>query len=91
MNDIDQKAISEHERYCKEQLDWVSKTAMAIMNDKVQDDTTKRSNPKDLVGSDKVPMHLWPTTATVLGSQGHQTGLEAAFYRRTLETDWPAR
>jgi len=25
-------------------------------------------NPKDLIGSDKLPLHLWPTTATALGS-----------------------
>lgn len=28
----------------------------------------KPSNPKDLIGSDKVPLHLWPETASVLGS-----------------------
>lgn len=27
----------------------------------------KPSNPKDAVGSDKLPLHLWPTTATALG------------------------
>lgn len=30
----------------------------------------KPTNPKDLIGSDKVPMHLWPETATVLGAMG---------------------
>lgn len=25
-------------------------------------------NPKDIIGSNKVPMHLWPTVATVLGA-----------------------
>lgn len=28
----------------------------------------KPTNPKDAIGSDKVPLHLWPTTATALGS-----------------------
>ena len=28
----------------------------------------KPSNPKDAIGSDKVPMHLWPKTASVLGA-----------------------
>ena len=28
----------------------------------------KPTNPKDLIGSDKIPLHLWPETATVLGS-----------------------
>lgn len=32
------------------------------------DDLTKPTNPKDAVGSDKIPLHLWPSTATVLGS-----------------------
>ena len=29
--------------------------------------TTKPSNPKDMIGSDKLPLHLWPTTATAHG------------------------
>ena len=28
----------------------------------------KPTNPKDLIGGDKIPLHLWPETATVLGS-----------------------
>lgn len=32
--------------------------------------TTKLSNPKDSVGSDKLPLHLWPETATIAGSLG---------------------
>lgn len=31
-------------------------------------------NPKDVIGSDKVPLHLWPMTATVLGSLGLLAG-----------------
>ena len=34
------------------------------------DQTVKPSNPKDIVGSDKLPLHLWPTTATALGCLG---------------------
>ena len=30
----------------------------------------KQSNPKDLIGSDKLPLLLWPETATILGSLG---------------------
>jgi hypothetical protein len=29
---------------------------------------SKLSNPKDIVGSDKIPMHLWPETASALGA-----------------------
>lgn len=35
----------------------------------------KQTNPKDLIGSGKVPLHLWPTTATVLGSLGLLDGM----------------
>lgn len=37
--------------------------------------TTKLSNPKDLIGSDKLPLHLWPSTATALGSIGMLNGM----------------
>ena len=30
--------------------------------------STKPTNPKDAIGSDKMPLHLWPKTATVLGT-----------------------
>lgn len=29
---------------------------------------SKLTNPKDAIGSSKIPLHLWPSTATVLGS-----------------------
>lgn len=35
----------------------------------------KPSNPKDAVGSNKLPLHLWPTTATALGSLGLLDGM----------------
>lgn len=28
---------------------------------------TKPTNPKDAIGADKIPFHLWPETATILG------------------------
>ncbi len=37
--------------------------------------TDKPTNPKDLVGSGKIPLHLWPTTATVMGSMGLLDGM----------------
>jgi hypothetical protein len=36
---------------------------------------TKPSNPKDLIGSDKLPLHLWPTTATAMGCIGLLEGM----------------
>ena len=31
---------------------------------------TKPTNPKDAIGSDKLPLHLWPETATIAGCVG---------------------
>lgn len=43
--------------------------------------TTKPTNPKDAIGSGKIPVHLWPTTATIMGSLGLLDG--AAKYGRS--------
>lgn len=37
--------------------------------------TMKPTNPKDLIGSGKLPLHLWPTTATALGCLGLLDGM----------------
>lgn len=34
---------------------------------KKTDSSMKASNPKDIIGSDKLPLHLWPNTASALG------------------------
>jgi hypothetical protein len=34
----------------------------------------KPTNPKDFVGSDKLPLHLWPETATAMGCLGFLDG-----------------
>ena len=31
-------------------------------------DATKPTNPKDVLGSNKLPFHLWPETASAMGS-----------------------
>lgn len=36
--------------------------------------TTKPTNPKDAIGSNKLPVHLWPETATLLGSLAFMDG-----------------
>lgn len=36
---------------------------------------TKETNPKDAVGSDKLPLHLWPASASALGSIGMLNGM----------------
>lgn len=35
----------------------------------------KDTNPKDLVASDKMPFHVWPTTATFMGGLGMLEGM----------------
>lgn len=39
-----------------------------------RDPGTKPSNPKDIIGSDKMPLHLWPETATLYGTLGMLEG-----------------
>jgi len=50
----------------------------ALWGEKVNqasDSESKPSNPKDMVGSDKLPLHLWPATATALGCLGLLDGM----------------
>lgn len=48
--------------------------AQAGLNDDFQAQTfgplDKPSNPKDIIGSDKLPLHLWPASATAMGAIG---------------------
>lgn len=39
------------------------------------DNSMKLSNPKDAIGSDKLPIHLWPNTATAMGCIGFLNGM----------------
>lgn len=39
------------------------------------DVTSKATNPKDLIGSSKIPIHLWPETATLMGCLGLLDGM----------------
>jgi hypothetical protein len=56
---------------------------------------TKPSNPKDIIGSDKLPLHLWPETATAMGCLGLLDGMlkygrsnfRAIGVRATIYTD----
>lgn len=38
-------------------------------------ETTKLTNPKDMIGSSKIPLHLWPQTATLMGAMGLMDGM----------------
>jgi hypothetical protein len=48
---------------------------VAALDALTRDTTSKPTNPKDAVGSDKLPLHLWPVTATALGSVAMLNGL----------------
>jgi hypothetical protein len=39
------------------------------------DHASKDGNPKDRIGSDKLPLHLWPATATAMGCLGFLNGM----------------
>ncbi len=49
--------------------------AKAIEGQQKEDPSAKATNPKDAVGSDKIPVHLWPEAATVVGSLGMLDGM----------------
>jgi hypothetical protein len=64
----------------------------------VGDPTLKQTNPKDAIGSDKLPLHLWPETATAMGTLGlldgalkygrnnwRETGVRATIYIDALK------
>jgi len=52
----------------KEQPASMSMSYLEYSGNKVVEEDTKPTNPKDILGSDKLPLHLWPTTATVVGA-----------------------
>lgn len=41
----------------------------------MNNETWKQSNPKAEIGSDKLPLHIWPATATAMGCLGMLNGL----------------
>jgi hypothetical protein len=59
------------------EAELASHAAAAIAADR----RLKASNPKDIIGSDKIPYHLWPEVASILGALGLLDG--ALKYGRT--------
>lgn len=57
---------------------WAGKRIMSLETEGLSapDNTGagKPTNPKDILGSRKLPLHLWPTTATALGCLGFLNG-----------------
>ena len=62
-----QYAALDKQRDVREQRELVE-DGKGVLN--MLDVTSKPSNPKDIIGSDKLPFHLWPETATALGCLG---------------------
>lgn len=49
---------------------WVGEEELERVELVVLDATSKPTNPKDALATDKIPFHLWPETATILGTLG---------------------
>lgn len=47
----------------------------SILEDYIDGNKSKESNPKDMIGSNKLPLHLWPNTATAMGCLGFLNGM----------------
>lgn len=47
----------------------------AVLKDYIDGNKSKESNPKDMIGSNKLPLHLWPNTATAMGCLGFLNGM----------------
>lgn len=63
------REVSQQEHnYLKSLADVRKRAIEAVTMNKPDVQETKGSNPKDIIGSDKLPIHLWPTTATAFGS-----------------------
>lgn len=55
--------------------EWEQRMLDSKIREVMMADDSKATNPKDRVGSSKLPLHLWPTTATALGSLGLLDGM----------------
>lgn len=56
-------------------FEFLAERVHPLTDDKPADPTLKQTNPKDAVGSDKLPLHLWPETATAMGTLGLLDGM----------------
>lgn len=56
------------------EVDWRD-VAWFKPNDETVTSELKATNPKDAIGSDKLPVHLWPETATAMGCLGLLDGM----------------
>jgi hypothetical protein len=62
-----------HLRENRQEIPWINietgETGTVFApNVETEIESDKPSNPKDMVGSNKIPYHLWPQTASALGS-----------------------
>jgi hypothetical protein len=100
--DLDRAAILE--RDVRAELERAAQADITRVAQHLQDIDAaemKPSNPKDAIGSDKLPLHLWPTTATALGALGlldgmlkygranwRHAGVRASIYYDALARHW---
>ena len=47
---------------------FIKEEELSFASSPAETKSSNSLNPKDIVGSDKLPLHLWPTTASALGS-----------------------
>ena len=59
----------------KEEIEAKKEYTLIPVNVPVEDKTLKDTNPKDAIGSGKIPMHLWPDTASAMGCIGLLDGM----------------
>lgn len=83
----------------REELEHEAKRNIKEVAAKIEE--MKASNPKDAIGTDKMPLHLWPMSATVLGCLGlldgmlkygranwREAGVRASIYYDALLRHW---
>ena len=66
--------VCEWEDSCVLETQLVIEQAKDELKDNPVGENSKPTNPKDAIGSDKLPLHLWPETATALGCLGMLDG-----------------
>jgi hypothetical protein len=65
-------AVVDHVKQFRAEIAKATNSAMTLSD---HDYTQKPSNPKDVIGSGKVPFHLWPETASALGALALEWGM----------------
>lgn len=72
-----QDGLSEYDQVNKIVKNHIENPGFSIhqRDTSIDGNTSKESNPKDMIGSNKLPLHLWPNTATAMGCLGFLNGM----------------